>query len=240
MDFDDETGEAADMPRSQAFDPAEGGRPPTRAEEIAAALEAEIMRGELPPGQRLDEQALGRRFSVSRTPVREALRLLAASGLISLAPRVGAVVARPTVGEIVDLFELVGELEAAAARLACERMADHHRARIAEAYEACRRASRGGDVEAYIARNDAFHAAIHAASDNGALKRQIALLNKRLMPYRRFITFRPERSQTAEQEHEILARALLAGDGTVAAQAMRDHVKVLAEDALILARSLRL
>lgn len=225
---------------ARTVDPVETARPASRAEEIATALEGEIVRGELPPGQRLDEQVLGNRFNVSRTPVREALRLLAASSLITLEPRLGAIVARPTVSEIIDLFELVGELEAVAARLACERMTAFHRARITEAHIACRRASTERDVENYIARNDAFHAAIHAAAENGALISQIAVLNKRLSPYRRFITFRSERKQTAEHEHEVLANALAAGDGAAAADAMREHVQMLADDALILARSLRL
>lgn len=219
---------------------AKTARPASRAEAIAAALENEIVLGDLPPGQRLDEQAIGNRFNVSRTPVREALRLLAASGLISLEPRLGAIVSRPTVSEIVELFELVGELEAVAARLACERMTDHHLERIVETHAACRAAGSKGDVEIYIARNDAFHGAIHAAADNAALRNQIALLNRRLAPYRRFITFRPERKQAAGAEHEALAAALAARDAAAAATAMKDHVQMLADDALILARSLRL
>ncbi|MGR3804051.1 GntR family transcriptional regulator [Marinibacterium profundimaris] len=220
--------------------PRETGRPATRAEEIAAALEDEIVQGELEPGRRLDEQILGRRFEVSRTPVREALRLLAASGLVTIEPRIGAVVARPTVSEVFDLFELVGEMEAVAARLACERMTDHDRERIMQTHDACREAGRSGDADAYIARNDAFHAAIHTASENRALRDQIELLNKRLAPYRRFITFRPERKQAAEQEHETLAAALLDGDAEAAARAMKEHVRMLADDAFVLARSLRL
>lgn len=212
----------------------------TRAGRIAAELEAEIMRGDLAPGQRLDEMALANRFAVSRTPVREALRALAASGLIDVQPRIGAVVARPTVSEVMEMFELVGELEAVASRLACERMTDHHSDRIACAYEACRTAAASQDVSLYMDRNDAFHSAIHAAADNRALVEQIAHLGKKLAPYRRFITFRPERRDTAEREHERLARAILARDGTQAATAMKDHVQMLADDALILARSLKL
>jgi len=223
-----------------AVPPSEPARPATRAEEIAAALEDEIVQGELAPGQRLDEQVLGKRFQVSRTPVREALRLLGASGLVTLEPRLGAIVARPTVSEIFDLFDLVGEMEAVAARLACERMGDADRERIMTTHDACRVAGRSGDAEAYIERNDAFHAAIHIASENRALRDQIQLLNKRLAPYRRFITFRPERKQAAEQEHEVLARALLKGDADAAARAMKEHVKMLADDAFVLARSLRL
>lgn len=212
----------------------------TRAGRIAAELEAEIVRGDLTPGQRLDEVALARRFAVSRTPVREALRALSASGLIEVQPRVGAVVARPTVSEIMEIFELVGELEAVASRLACERMTDHHRAMISQTYDACRQAASSQNVMLYMQRNDAFHGAIHAAADNRALVEQIAQLGKKLAPYRRFITFRPERRETAEREHEELARALLARDEAQAAAAMKNHVQMLADDALILARSLKL
>ena len=225
---------------SAASVPAAPQRPATRAEEIAAALEDEIVQGELAPGPRLDEQMLGKRFEVSRTPVREALRLLGASGLVTIEPRLGAIVARPTVSEIFDLFELVGEMEAVAARLACERMSEHDRRRIQQTHDACREAGRHDDADAYIECNDAFHEAIHIAAENRALRDQIILLNKRLAPYRRFITFRAERKQTAEQEHELLAAALLEGDADAAARAMKDHVKMLAEDAFVLARSLRL
>ena len=192
-------------------------RTATRSEVIAAALEREIVRGELPAGQRLDEQSISDRFSVSRTPVREALRLLASSGLVSLEPRIGAIVSLPTVSEIFELFELVGELEAVAARLACERMTEYHRNRITETHESCRLAGKNGDAEKYILRNDAFHKAVHTAAYNEALLNQITHLNRRLAPYRRFITFRPERRQNAEQEHENLAKALLSSDAAAAA-----------------------
>lgn len=221
-------------------DPATAPENATRAARIAADLEAEIVRGDLTPGQRLDEVALASRFQVSRTPVREALRALSASGLIEVQPRIGAVVARPTVSEVMEIFELVGELEAVASRLACDRMTDWHCALISQAYEACRSAASSQDVTLYMQRNDAFHSAIHAAADNRALVEQIAHLGKKLAPYRRFITFRPERRETAEREHEELARALLARDGVRAAAAMKNHVQMLADDALILARSLKL
>lgn len=212
----------------------------TRTERITRDLEDGILRGDLAPGQRLDEMALAQQFAASRTPVREALRVLATSGLVELQPRIGAVVARPTVSEVMEIFELVAELEAVAARLACDRMTERHAARIARAYDACCAAARSNDVPLYMQRNDAFHRAIHEASDNRALVGQIAQLGKRLTPYRRFITFRPERRETAEQEHRTLARALQARDGAAAAGAMKDHVQMLADDALILAQSLKL
>ncbi len=95
------------------------------------------------------------------------------------------------------------------------------------------------DPDAWYQTNGEFHAAIHGAAHNKMLAEQIEHLNKRLSPYRRFITFRPGRTDTAMREHEAVFEALLARDGLTASMALRDHVRVLAEDSLALSRSLR-
>lgn len=218
----------------------EGSRGVTQAQRIAASLETEIVQGGLAPGQRLDEVAIAARYGVSRTPVREAFRMLAASGLVDHEPRIGSIVARPTVSDVIELFELVGELEGSAIRLACERAVEADMARIGAAYHASQAAALGADAGAYLAANDAFHRAIHEAAGNHALSSHIRQLNRRLAPYRRFITFDPARRQSAEREHEGLAAALFARDGQAAAGAMREHIRILAEDSVLLARSLRL
>ena len=82
------------------------------ADDISERLEAEIVEGVLPPGTRLEEPALAERFGVSRTPVREALQRLSASGLVELKPRRGTQVLNPSIGRIVEMFEVMAELEA--------------------------------------------------------------------------------------------------------------------------------
>jgi DNA-binding GntR family transcriptional regulator len=213
--------------------------PRTLALELRSAIETQIVDGKLAPGQKLDEAVLAAHFEVSRTPVREALRALAAVGLVEFRPRVGAIVAKPTVSEVMDLFELVAELEGAAARLACERMEPADETVIFEALESCRAAAGSFDPGDYYAVNGRFHRAIHAAAHNEALSREITLLDKRLSPYRRFITFRPGRTETALREHDRVAEALAERDGDRAAAAMREHVRILRDDAFTLARSLR-
>src|ERR1700686_3869691 len=101
----------------------------TRAEELRLQLADEIVRGALPPGAALDETDIARRFNVSRTPVREALRQLVASGLVDARAHRGAAVARPSIERLTGMFEAMGELEALCASLAAERMmpADRHR-----------------------------------------------------------------------------------------------------------------
>ena len=95
----------------------------TRAEELRLQLADEIVRGVLAPGAALDETDIARRFSVSRTPVREALRQLAASGLIDARAHRGAVVARPSIERLTGMFEAMAELEAMCAGLAAPPMA---------------------------------------------------------------------------------------------------------------------
>jgi len=206
---------------------------------ITNEIESQIVEGRLVPGEKLDEVALGSRFSVSRTPIREALRALAAKGLVEFRPRIGAIVAAPTVGEVIDLFELVAELEGIGARLACERMTQDDRQQIIETHCACQSAAITLDPNTYYQTNGEFHSAILRAAHNTALMEQTELLDKRLSPYRRFITFRPGRIETALREHEAIYNAILARDGDAAASAMRDHVRVLGEESLALAKSLR-
>jgi DNA-binding GntR family transcriptional regulator len=207
---------------------------------LVIAIENDILEGRLRPRERLDEASLCGRFGVSRTPIREALRLLTAAGLIETRPRAGAMVASPTVGEVVDLFETVAELEAVAARLAVERINIAAEDKIRVAHDACREAAKGLDPDAYYRANGVFHRAIHDASANQVLVIEIERLDKRLSPYRRFITFRPGRTETAIREHEAIFDAILAHSASEASQAMRDHVRILGEDALALAHTLRI
>src|SRR5438309_1999067 len=94
----------------------------TRAEELRLQLADEIVRGALAPGAPLDETEIAKRFNVSRTPVREALRQLAASGLVEARAHRGAVVARPSLERLTGMFEAMAELEALCAGLAAQRM----------------------------------------------------------------------------------------------------------------------
>ena len=223
----------------QPTDVAESAAQQSLTESLVTAIENDILEGRLRPGDRLEEIGLARRFQVSRTPIREALRQLAASRLIELKPRLGATVARPTSAEVVELFEVVAELEGIAARLAAERMEAADLAAIEAAHAACQRAAGGDDAAAYYRVNGEFHRAIHAAARNLVLVEEIRVLDKRLSPYRRFITFRPGRTQEALREHDEILAALRARDAGRAGAAMRDHVRILGEDALFLAKGLR-
>jgi DNA-binding GntR family transcriptional regulator len=212
----------------------------TLVERLTDAIQREILEGTLRPGDRLEELALSRRYEVSRTPIREALRQLASTRLVDVRPRLGAIVASPTAGDVIDLFELVAELEGMAARLATERLDQADLAAIERAHMICRRAAKGNDASAYYRVNRDFHQAIHEAAKNKVLLQEIQALDKRLSPYRHFITFRVGRTQTALREHDEILRAIQKRDSKFAQTSMRDHVRILGEDVLVLVKGLRL
>src|SRR6202158_5336649 len=139
----------------------------TRAEELRLQLADDIVRGALPPGAALDETDIARRFKVSRTPVREALRQLVASGLVDARAHRGAAVARASVEPLSGMFEAMAELEALCAGLAAERMLPGERHRLEAIHEELRVLSYAGNPDRFHEVNERFHNAIYAGSQNG-------------------------------------------------------------------------
>jgi DNA-binding GntR family transcriptional regulator len=189
-------------------------------------LENEILTGALPPGQRLDEIPLAKRFGVSRTPIREALRQLAAAGLVEIRPRRGAVVAELGAERLIQMFEVMAGLEGMAGRMAARRHTDDDRRELQRAHEACRQAVEMGDADAYYYENELFHLAIYAASHNAFLAEQCTALHRRLKPYRRLQLRVRNRMASSFAEHEAVIEAILAMDGDRAERMLRDHVVI--------------
>src|SRR6202048_4099742 len=123
----------------------------TRAEELRLQLADEIVRGALAPGSPLDETDIARRFNVSRTPVREALRQLVASGLVEARAHRGAVVARPSIERLTGMFEAMAEVGAMCAAVAAERMSPAERHRLEAVHEELRVLSYGCNPDRFSA-----------------------------------------------------------------------------------------
>ncbi len=210
---------------------------PTAGHRLRDLIEDEILTGHLGPGERLEEEALAARFTVSRTPVREALHHLATAGLVELRPRRGAVVAVPGPERLVEMFEVMAELEGLCGRLAARRLTPEARAALLAAHEACAQAR--GDADAYYYRNERFHHVIYAASGNRFLAEQAEALHKRLKPYRRLQLRVRNRVEASFREHEAVVCALLDGDEGAAGRALRSHVLVQGERFTDLVASLR-
>jgi DNA-binding GntR family transcriptional regulator len=193
-------------------------------ERIRAELEREIETGRLAPGSALDEVELARRFEVSRTPVREALLMLAAQKLVSIVPRSGVYVHRPTASELVALLECLGEFEGVAARLAALRMGEPERRALMAAHKKALARANAGDVPGYETANLTFHALIQAGSANPLVAEQVRGVRRRLSTFRRRVLDAPGRLARSRKEHERIVAAILAGDGDAAAEAMREHI----------------
>lgn len=199
------------------------------AQRLKDDIENRIVDGRLPPGTRLDETTLASRYGVSRTPIREALLQLAASGLIEMRPHRGAIVAEIGPARLFEMFEVMAELEAMCGRLAARRMGVRERETLIDIHEACRHTATADDTDAYYYNNERFHLAIYDASGSGFLTEQARALHRRLQPYRRLQLRVRNRMAVSFQEHESIMAALAAGDAELAATRLRDHVVVQGE-----------
>ena len=198
----------------------------TRADALRDAIAEAIVRGELAPGQRLDEMSVAQRFAVSRTPVREALKQLATMDLVELRPHRGAVVAGLEATRLAELFEAMEEVEAVCSRLAAGKMSRAERERFEAAFTRCDSALRGAnDVETIHAANMAFHTAIHQGAHNGFLAEAAWVLRRKLAPLSRAQFSLSGRPDNSAAEHRVLFEAIGARDGPAAEQAMRCHIR---------------
>jgi len=197
-----------------------------RATAVVQALEQDILAGVLKPGDRLDERQLGERFGLSRTPIREALVQLTASGLASSEPRRGTVVVAITLTELIEMFEVMVELEALCAQLAARRMTAVQVERLAARHDAAQPFVEAGDHDGYYLANVRFHEALYGGARNAFLERQTLYLSRRLSPYRRLQLRRPGRLATSNREHARIIDAIREADGAAAARVMREHVTV--------------
>jgi DNA-binding GntR family transcriptional regulator len=202
----------------------------TRAEELRLQLADEIVRGALPPGAPLDETDIARRFSVSRTPVREALRQLAASGLVETRAHRGAVVARPTLERLTGMFEAMAELEAICAGLAAERMPPVERHRLEAVHEELRVLSYAGNPDRFHEVNERFHNTIYGGSQNTYIAEMTLATRVRVQPFRRAQFRNLGRLAKSHAEHDRVVVAIMRGDKAGAEIAMRAHIELVRDE----------
>jgi DNA-binding GntR family transcriptional regulator len=200
--------------------------PDRRTDRVREALEELIVEGHFPDGARLDEASLAERFSVSRTPLREAFQALAASGLVELRLRRGAFVRFPALEDVVEMFDVMAEIEALCGRYAARRMTPEDQAAIERALVACESACAVRDADGYYRANHDFHRLIYRASGNRFLAGEAERLHRRLTPFRRLQLRLRGRMPESLREHRDILAALAAGDEPEAAEALRRHVAV--------------
>lgn len=219
----DEDTDAADTPLPDRQSPDRQSRG-TLAETLRRHLADDILDGRLLPGVRLDEQELAARFGVSRTPVREAFKLLAATGLVQVRPNKGVVVTSITPERLTEMFEVMGEIEAACARFAARRMTKEERDALAALHAEAGQIARAGNLEAYDQMNTRFHSAIYAGAHNAFMEETAQAMRQRVRPFRRAQFRVTGRLAKSWLEHDSVVRAILQGDGEAAYYALRLHV----------------
>jgi DNA-binding GntR family transcriptional regulator len=197
----------------------------TLHDQVAARLRELIQTGELKPRERLNESALSERLGVSRTPLREAIKVLATEGLLDLLPNRGSQVASFSQTEIDEMLEVIAALEGAAAELACRNAAQQDLAAITALHSSMVSAHAAGDAARYADLNRNIHDALIRASGNGVLQGLYANLSSRIQRARFAAHKTPAQWQAALDEHAQMIDLLNARSGEALAALMRKHVR---------------
>jgi DNA-binding GntR family transcriptional regulator len=206
---------------------AKGG---TLSDALRRKLEELIVSGVLAPGQRLDEVELATRFKVSRTPVREALKALAATGLLEIKTRGGATVATISIPMLLEMFAMMGALEGLCAKYAARRATPAHVQALRDIHVRLTDAVASAEPDRFYAINGEFHDVLYEASQTQFLAVQTRALRRRVAPYRRFVTQQPGRMAATIGEHARILAAIERADPDAAFAAALDHVHLLGDE----------
>ncbi len=191
---------------------------------VFQTLRQAIITGEFAPGERLMEITLAERLGVSRTPVREAIRKLELEGLVVMIPRKGAEVAKITEERLRDVLEVRCALEELSATLACQRIDEEGKERLAACHAAFVRAVKMGDALEIANQDEAFHECIFEQTRNDRLLQIIHNLKEQMYRYRMEYVKDASYREELVAEHEKLLEAILSGDTQTATEVMRHHI----------------
>ena len=195
----------------------------TAEEEAYRHVQQALRLGRYRPGERLIPEDIAAEIGMSRMPVREAFRRLAAEGLVVLRPNRGCIVAGLTLDELYEAFEMRSVLEGLAVRLAMPRIDEEVLEELERLLERMERAGQGGSSD-WVARHQEFHGRICVLSARPKLIRQISALHAVIEPYMRIWFDYIEKPLSAREEHAVLLAALRSGDARHAERVMQDHI----------------
>ena len=215
------------MDQMQASPPVAAARAIARRplhEDAIEQLRAMIVYGELAPGDRLNERVLCEQFAISRTPLREAFKLLALEGLVELLPNRGAIVARLDPVRISHTLAVMGALEGLAGEMACAQADDAAIAEMRALHFEMLATHARGDLSGYFKYNQLIHQKIVEASGNPVLAATYRQLNTSVRRVRYMANLSPERWDAAVREHEAILAALAARDGARLRTLLAEHL----------------
>jgi len=205
--------------------PAEFITRPSLHTELLDRVRSLIIEGELAQGTKIPERELCERFGVSRTPMREALKVLAVDGLVWLEPNRGAWVSKVTLAELEQVFPVMGALEALSGELACENITDTQIEAIRSMHQEMVGYYKSGELAKYFQSNQAIHEAILSAANNSELSTMYSSLAARVRRARYLANMTDDRWAKAVEEHEQILAALENRNGKQLSKILRKHLK---------------
>ena len=186
-------------------------------EQVAYRLRSMLVEGRIPPGAKLNERTLCEQLRVSRTPLREAIKMLSSEGLVDLLPNRGAIAVRLTEADVMNTFEVLAALEGLSGELAARRISADELAEVRAMHDERLACYTRHDTPGYYRINADIHAAINNAAKNRVLAHTYTHMNARVQ----FLRFRTNQDRSnwkdAVDEHERILRALEAHDAARAA-----------------------
>lgn len=199
-------------------------RSPSLHDNVAERLRAMVFDRQLAPGELIDEKALAARWQISRTPLREALKVLAAEGLVELVPGKGSRVVSLTDEDAESLFPVMALLEGRCAHEATLRASDEQLAELHQLHERLEMHAAVDDIDGYYRANHAFHSKVQALAANRWLDRVTGDLRRFLRLLRGRQLHLPGRIDASINEHRVLIDAIGQRDAERAGRAMHDHL----------------
>ena len=192
-------------------------------------LREAILKGDLKPGERLMELQLASKLGVSRTPIREAIRMLEQEGLAVTTPRKGAEVAKMTLKDMEDVLEIRDALDELAVRIACQKITDEQLKQLEDVKELFEKNTQTNNVKNIVEADVSFHDVIYEATGNPKLVTLLNNLREQVYRYRVEYIKDPKNYPTLIAEHEAILDSLKNRDVKNAVEAMHVHVANQAE-----------
>jgi len=194
-------------------------------EEVAELLRQRIFQRELEPGSWIDELKIAEEYGISRTPLREALKVLAAEGLVTMKVRRGAYVTEVSLQDLSDVYHLLSLLESDAAGVVAQRATDAELTGLMQLHRELEKAARAGtaNADSFFAVNERFHMRLLEIANNRWRDQMVADLRKVMKLNRHNSLLKTGRMQESLQEHRAIMEALTARDAEKTVQRMREH-----------------
>ena len=206
-------------------------------DQVASRLRTMLVEGQIAPGAKLNERELSAQLRVSRTPLREAIKLLAAEGLVDLLPNRGAVAVKLTETDVIDTFELLATLEGMSGELAAQRITDEELAELRALHYEMMACFARRDLSGYYRINARIHTAINDAARNPVLASTYRSINARVQSLRFRTNQNEAKWKNAVAEHERMVEALAAHDAPAMRTVLIEHLNRKRDTVLELLRA---